>query len=560
MKKSTKMWFKQKLAWVLIVLMSIESFSAVVSSDDGSAFVTKAQFEDLKSNFEKQIANYNASLDEKIDGAISNYINGRNVVKKTNMKPLVKNYKDIIWKNDIFVKVWQRSWTNYNTYTDTSFGWQLPYFRNIRCIRAGRYNFGALRFGDINMGQMNMNINGGGVEFIADDNWFPTGEGTSNPLNPGQIGVLCMMCQEYNKGPQMVEGIPLERNSQMRDAAYVGHFEDSGNFTWGGPMNITSSDGCGLIEETKNDDELFAFHLRYRTCNWDGTNISVASANTARFAFKKEQMSYGQIEWVSCNVASSHNSTVWYNGNLGQFKSPLSITSWKSTSQRDADLNNIKYMMLGSPSNTWVNCAIKLKNKKFSPFDSYDFTKSDLGSIYAAVTAYVGRNAIGYGAGFPSITSGGIGTKTRFYLPLWPKYLLREIYTPHFLFQNNSLRLGDGLPIVNQINSDGLIKIELDYEVLNADLDATVSPSQNIYMSFKKSNFIDKADDYYKDENGNTLHDVLWEPTTSDTKYKISIPIKADESMWFMIGPKDRNATGLYAKIRDLSVIYENEY
>ncbi|MBR1453806.1 MAG: hypothetical protein IJ593_04090 [Lachnospiraceae bacterium] len=138
--------------------------------------------------------------------------------------------------------------------------------------------------------------------------------------------------------------------------------------------------------------------------------------------------------------------------------------------------------------------------------------------------------------------------------------MLREIYTPHFLFQNNSLRLGDGLPIVNQINSDGLLKIELDYEVLNADLDATVSPSQNIYMSFKKSNFIDTADDYYKDENGNTLHDVLWEPTTSDTKYKISIPIKADESMWFMIGPKDRNATGLYAKIRDLSVIYENEY
>lgn len=558
MKKSTKNWLKQKLAWVLIVLMSIESFSAVVSSDDGSAFITKAQFEELKSNFEKQIANYNASLDEKIDGAISNYINGQNVVKKTKMKPLVENYKDIIWKNDIFVKVWQRSWTNYNTYTDTSFGWQLPYFRNNRQVRAGRYNFGALRFDDINMGNMNININGSGVEFKADDNWFPTGEGTSGSLQPRSIGVLCLMCDEYEKGPKMTTGSPLQRDTQMNDSAYVGHFE--GNATYDMPINITSANGCGLIEEPRNDGELFAFHLRYRTCNWDGTNVSIASSNTTRFAFTEQYNTYGDILWTGMNVGTSLGTQLWYNGNLGQFKSPITLTNWRTSAQRDADLQNIKYMMLGSPSNTKVNCAIKMKNRKFAPWTTYDYSNSELGSINAVVYAYVGRNAQGYGAAFPSINDAGTTIKTRFYLPLWPKYNLREIYTPQFLFQNNSLRLGDGIPIINQIVNDGLIRIELDYEVLNADLDATVSPSQSIYMSFKKTNFLDTADDYYKDENGNKLHDVLWEPTTSDTKYKISIPIKADESMWFMIGPKDRNATGLYAKIRDLSVIYENEY
>ena len=58
MKKSTKNWLKQKLAWLLIVLMSINSFGAVVGDSDGPAFTTKDEFEKLKSNFENQIINY----------------------------------------------------------------------------------------------------------------------------------------------------------------------------------------------------------------------------------------------------------------------------------------------------------------------------------------------------------------------------------------------------------------------------------------------------------------------------------------------------------------------
>ena len=53
------MWLKQKLAWVLIVLMSIESFAAVVGDNDGAAFITKAEFESLKNDFQTQINNYN---------------------------------------------------------------------------------------------------------------------------------------------------------------------------------------------------------------------------------------------------------------------------------------------------------------------------------------------------------------------------------------------------------------------------------------------------------------------------------------------------------------------
>lgn len=57
-----------------MIIMNCFTFAAIVSDNDGSAFVTKAEFEALKSSFNKQINNYNKSLDNKIDGAIASYL------------------------------------------------------------------------------------------------------------------------------------------------------------------------------------------------------------------------------------------------------------------------------------------------------------------------------------------------------------------------------------------------------------------------------------------------------------------------------------------------------
>ena len=92
MKKSTKNWLKQKLAWLLIVLMSIESIAAVVGDNDGAAFITKAEFESLRNDFQSQINRYNSSLDNKIDGAIANYLFGVSVAKESTPRILVDNY------------------------------------------------------------------------------------------------------------------------------------------------------------------------------------------------------------------------------------------------------------------------------------------------------------------------------------------------------------------------------------------------------------------------------------------------------------------------------------
>ena len=103
MRKSTRI-VKRIFALLLVVLMSINTFGAVVSDNDGSAFITKAEFDSLKNNFQAQIDQYNTSIDNKIDGAIASYLAGISVSKTqtlpNNYDKIVNNsQKTIIWSS-----------------------------------------------------------------------------------------------------------------------------------------------------------------------------------------------------------------------------------------------------------------------------------------------------------------------------------------------------------------------------------------------------------------------------------------------------------------------------
>ena len=97
---------KMALCLFFAFLLSINSFAAIVSDNDGAAFVTKAEFEALKKDFADQITNYNSSIDSKIDGAIAQYLAGTRLSKKEIVK------------------------------LDTTFNWVFP----IICMNAGEWN------------------------------------------------------------------------------------------------------------------------------------------------------------------------------------------------------------------------------------------------------------------------------------------------------------------------------------------------------------------------------------------------------------------------------------
>ena len=69
----------------MVIILTLNSFAAIVSDNDGAAFITKAEFDSLKNNFQSQINSYNNSIDNKIDGAIASYLAGINVSKTTEL-------------------------------------------------------------------------------------------------------------------------------------------------------------------------------------------------------------------------------------------------------------------------------------------------------------------------------------------------------------------------------------------------------------------------------------------------------------------------------------------
>ena len=83
---------------IFIILQIIYIYASIVSDNDGSAFITKAEFETMKKDFDDQILNYKNSIDTKIDGAIAAYLSG---IKVSMTKTINSSIYNAGKKNDI---------------------------------------------------------------------------------------------------------------------------------------------------------------------------------------------------------------------------------------------------------------------------------------------------------------------------------------------------------------------------------------------------------------------------------------------------------------------------
>ena len=104
----SKMIVKKIVPLILALIMPFNSFAVAVSDNDGSAFITKAEFDSLKNNFQSQIDQYNTSIDSKIDAAIAGYLAGISMTKTNNLNldsttnysfPLIMMSSTDLWNN-----------------------------------------------------------------------------------------------------------------------------------------------------------------------------------------------------------------------------------------------------------------------------------------------------------------------------------------------------------------------------------------------------------------------------------------------------------------------------
>lgn len=80
---------KKMFIIVLVFNMTFVNYASIVSDNDGSSFITKAEFDSLKNNFQSELDGYNQNIDNKIDAAISSYLAGIKVDKEVDMKSLI---------------------------------------------------------------------------------------------------------------------------------------------------------------------------------------------------------------------------------------------------------------------------------------------------------------------------------------------------------------------------------------------------------------------------------------------------------------------------------------
>ena len=93
---------KRSMVIFIILFMSFITIGAAVSDNDGSAFITKAEFDSLKIEFQSQLNQYNVSIDNKIDNAIASYLTSLNISSEVKTSIIMKNWSDVTCYNGSF--------------------------------------------------------------------------------------------------------------------------------------------------------------------------------------------------------------------------------------------------------------------------------------------------------------------------------------------------------------------------------------------------------------------------------------------------------------------------
>ena len=133
----------------VIILNSMSSFAAV-GANDGSAFITKAEFDSIVNTFNEQMDGYEKGLETKIDGAIANYLASFDDHETLTLKP------HFIKVTGEKLNITCRKWDEF------PYGYLTPKFTGAVSYSANLNSSGATygKTGNWNLANSNTNNNG----------------------------------------------------------------------------------------------------------------------------------------------------------------------------------------------------------------------------------------------------------------------------------------------------------------------------------------------------------------------------------------------------------------
>ena len=577
---SLKKIFKKTIAIVLVLIFSVNSFAAVVSDNDGSAFITKAEFDSLKNNFQAQIDQYNTSIDNKIDGAIAAYLAGIRVSRETEVQNVVSNYDEILWKRKFDFYGGYADYTSATNKTVTSDVWFVPHFQEFLGFRgdthdiminwnrwyAGvqlgiRYQLGwatmanqAFTYSDPHAPTMNVPW----TNLIA-CNYNYVDEVVMGSVRGGDYLVQSSGMDQYH-GSNPIVGSGSQRWNETTSS-----WEDNSN-NYYSLAPILSSDTKFRLFENVNvsdiEDGVFGCNVY---CNWGNSRT--------RWAKLSPKLSIKELNPAYCvlkNIWTDEKRTMVQNPVNIDPIAPNTFTVLGGHLYNDyiqsgyGQTDKMPYIMFGDDNDLEVN-IIRQSDINVGRTPQTRTTYSKWASIPCTVQGiYIGGTwPWTLDSGTSRTDLGSIGYRFMLKYPYFERYLLKNITSAKFKNNGANLKCGEGLPISTYLNGNGTLTIQFDYEIGRTAQTVSSTEDKRIKIDIKKSNFLSSTDDYYTGtvDDGTAavkLKDVTSGSSTSQKSKIVIENVKEGEAVWMRIKPYSTTA-GLYAKMSNLTSKIESE-
>ena len=565
----------------MVLLLSIETFAAVVSDNDGSAFITKAEFDSLKNDFQSQIDQYNTSIDAKIDGAIAAYLAGIKMTKKTDVPLVVSNYDEILWK---------RKFDFYGSYADYTSGtsktvqknvWYTPHFQKFLGFRGEQHDMmfqwnrwysgfllgirykircfeqrnAALTYSDPYDGSMRVPWTN-----VLACNYNYEDEIVLGGRTDGEY-LICNsgMDQYHGANPQVGTGPSLWTGTDWRENVNnyfaAAPITEAGETTMGWPLFEN-------IDVSSLPDGVIGFRVYLNREN-------------RRDAWAKLE---AKLDIKNINPAYCVLSYTWDDGKKDKVENAINLDRYApdTFSKLGGHLYNdyiasgygqggsIPNLMFGDDIDLTVN-IIRQSDVAVGRTKQVRTTYSDWVTIPCTVMGiYVGGTfpwTLDNGGSRTDLESKGYTFNLKY--PYFERYPLNKITSAKFKNNGVNLKFGEGIPISTYLNSNGTLTINFDYNIGRTAQTVPSGEDKRIKVDVKKSNFLTGTNDYYtgKVDNATTAVELKNAASGSNTSQKSKIVIenvKEGDEVWIRIAPYS-TTSGLYAQMSNLSAGVETE-
>ena len=518
--------YKKALCLIFAFLLSIENFAAVVSDNDGSAFITKAEYDSLKNNFQTQIDKYNTSIDSKIDDAIANYMAGIKVEANGKYPSLLHKAANV--KSIKFVRTLDAPTSRIGGHH--KWGGMIVYQRD-NCFPTIKKSLTGLQ------GGLGLSDGSGDYYVVGGHHKFKIG--FAKDVYDGQFDALKI--QEENTA-----------NNQK-------------NVVW---RIKTDNDGNLYTEEhfCKDIVPISTVYMAtigggYSSCTFK--NNTDASGNTPTvtisgnfydFSGRNKGQAFSTLTWTFGNV-------LYWNPNPYDI-SVSNTVDWEESDYSDDTTKEINYLsgsmisdsetLVGVADGEWDICHTESYATKSKIVYAWQYTYP---KTWGAETKGVELGIVDINGYNPIHEASDIGLPSmRVWMKKYRNYKLNElIHNDWSLATNNIVKYYTGIPLFSS-SSNGTVKV-----VLNLKND-TLSQSADIYIRDKaftnRDTEVSNVELFSDVDKTTPITDLTMESGSANVEKTFYLDAKKDKTYWIRIKPSGTGVVTVDSE-SDFEVKYE---